>query len=88
MLLENRFLNEFIWNDDNLILPRCPNCFNLYPRITIDNTQYISICYFCTKNEIIKLSDYIEFIKFLNMKYQQMIILIQYILENQIFIKK
>lgn len=60
--------NEFIWNDDNLIKPRCLKCFILFPIISkpeyyFSGLKYNLECNYCRYKDIIDLCEYLKFIK-------------------------
>ena len=61
--------NEFIWNDENLIKPRCLKCFIPFPQITkpkydINNAiKYKVHCDYCRYTEDVDLQEYLKFIK-------------------------
>ena len=59
---------EYIWDDDNLIKPRCLKCFILFPRIIkseyyYNELKYDLICGYCRYKETINLHEYLKFIK-------------------------
>ena len=60
--------NEYIWDDDNLIKPRCLKCFILFPQIIkskyyYSELKYDLICDYCKCKETINLHEYLKFIK-------------------------
>ena len=60
--------NEYIWDDNNLIKPRCLKCFILFPRIIeseyyYNELKYDLICDYCRYKENIDLHEYLKFIK-------------------------
>ena len=65
--------NEFIWNDDNLIKPRCLKCFILFPGIIHSEYykyefKYELIYNYCQFKEYIYLCKYLKFIKSKNIQ--------------------
>ena len=60
--------NEFIWNDDNLIKPRCLKCFILFPQLNEsenyqDGLKYNLYCDYWRYKKTIDLNEYLKVIK-------------------------
>jgi len=65
--------DEYIWDDNNLIKPRCLKCFILFPRIIKskyynNELKYDLICDYCRYKDIIDLHEYLKFIKLNNIQ--------------------
>ena len=57
---------EFIWNDDDIIKPRCLKCFILFPKIIkpkFSNDFFELNCDYCRYKQILNLTEYLKFIK-------------------------
>ena len=62
-------INQYSWDDDNLVKPRCLKCFILFPKIIkFNELKYDLFCDYCRYKENLDLHEYLKFIKSNNMQ--------------------